>query len=224
LVSLGLAGLGLDGADAWAETVSFERSLTNGPSVGTGAGTVDVRLRRFGPSNASPLTVPVEYSSSIAALNGTQSVTIPAGAWAANLSLPIPSLSASNANAVVDVKLLSSSSVQPDGILHHVVRLLPRPAPTSATVQVNAVVFSGAEVPADAILCQSGTVSFLLQGGVVALGGGAGAGVPGWVPPPPSWVPMPFSPDGRYAKGDWIPPLAPTAVALRFGTLQSEAP
>lgn len=85
--------------------------------------------------------------------------------------------------------------------------------PPVTKVHINATIFSGASIPADAVdawVPEGVTV----KGGIIALGNGD-------VPPssqPPTLIPQP-----EYLDGTWIPPVVPYGIDIRLKHIRKEA-
>ena len=199
-----------------AQQVSFTDERINFSAAG---GTVSGSLRRFGNSVSlgSPLTVTVQRVQGGAVLSSS-SVNFAAGAALASYSFTVP-VASPGANSPVVLEIVEASGVVASGIGRRVLWQGGAPAPTGTTKKIRAMIFSGADSPARAVLYDAAAFvggQPLIVGGIVALGGGGGGST--------SLQPVPLDPKKEYGTGDWIPPLSPRALLIRGGSVWSAAP
>lgn len=185
--------------------VSFESSYTEVPVGVLYAG---VRLRRFeaGERPLGVLTVAVRATGSVVGDGSTgMEVVFPAGSGEGECNVPIPTVQSGTGELVLVLEIVSGEGAKAFGRKWHVVRRKAG-AERVAGNRINGVVFSGAGNPADAV--EGTEAGVVVEGGIVALGGGGGGR---------AQAPAVLVPRREYASGEWVPPLSPLALVIEFG-------
>jgi hypothetical protein len=189
--------------------VSFERTFSE---LGVSESQVVVNLVRHGGAVGihAPLSVPVRMRYSVEGFGGgLQNVEFGAGDAKGACTVRLPQPGPSGADLEVYLEVLESAEAQSFGRPRHLIRRRGAVVVAGAPV-INAVVFSGAETPVDAVEGRSARA--YVGGGIVALGGAA---------LPPGKYPAHLAPKAEYTSGEWVPPLSPYTLCIQFGAWKS---
>lgn len=189
--------------------VAFEKTYSE---VAASERQAVVRLKRFADAEMLrlPLTLAlrVQYSSGAGA-GGLATVSFGAGDSTGVCTVRLPEGGVVGVDVSAFLEIVDSGQVQGFARAGHFVRKQAGALPPGGPV-INAVIFSGAETPENAV--EGGTPQTTVAGGIVALGG---ASVPA------ALFPARLVAKTEYATGVWTPPLSPAALVFEFGAWKS---